>query len=208
MRAFVQPPGMVYVDICAQSGMLPNAYCPHRRRELFIAGREPKDVCTMHRLVRVDRHSGELATEDTPLPYIVERLAIVLSPEASEWAQEQESISGTQFMIAASLEPGGSTPATQPRVILANPEPNATFRLVPNMPIANQRIEVRAVPLAPDDLTQVKLFVDDRLLAALDEPPYTALWQLASGRHCFYAEATDRSGQSWSSPVIHITVVQ
>ncbi len=208
VRVFTEPPGMVHVEICAESGMLPNLYCPHRRRELFIAGSEPKETCTMHRLVRVDTRSGELATADTPSQYIVEEVGIFLPPEASQWVHEQESASSARFVIAASAEPEGSDSAARPRITLTSPDPNTTYRLVPNVPGANQRIDVRAQPLAANDLVQVHLYVDGQLLATLDEPPYAVLWQLLPGKHSFHAEATDSSGHRWSSPAVHIMVVQ
>jgi 1A family penicillin-binding protein len=208
VRHFAQPPGMVQVEICAESGMLPNTHCPHRRREWFIAGREPENVCNMHRLVRVDTRSGGLATMDTPPQYVTEATGVFLPPEASEWAHEQETASGTWFIITTPSQPGLDTPATQSRIILTHPSPNTTYRLVPNVPIDTQCIEVRALPLAPDDLVQVKLYVDGQLLAALDKPPYFVLWQLTAGEHAFRAEAIDRSGHTWSSPAVHITVEQ
>jgi len=208
LRAFVQPQGMVYVDVCAESGMLPSPYCPHRHRELFIAGQEPKQVCNMHRLVRVDRRTGQLAKVDTPSQYVVEKVGIFLPPEASEWAQEQKSSSDAQFIIAAPVETGSFAPAVQPGITLTSPDPNTTYRLVPDVPAANQRIAVEALALAPDDFVQVKLYVDEQLLATFDQPPYATLWQLIPSKHSFHAEAIDRSGQKCTSPAVHIAVLQ
>jgi len=207
-RHFAPPPGMVQVEICAESGMLPNPYCPHRRREWFIAGRELQEVCTMHRLVRIDRRSGELATTDTPSEYVTEKVGMFLPPEAAEWAHEEKSASGTPLIISTPAEPGHDAPATQARILLTHPDHNATYRLVPNVSMETQRIEVRALPLAPDDLVQIKLYVDEQLLAVLYKPPYSVLWQLAPGEHTFRAEAIDSSGHRWSSPTVHIIVVQ
>lgn len=47
--AFQRPRGVVRFDICGYSGMRPTDNCPHRVRELFIAGTEPTEACSFHR---------------------------------------------------------------------------------------------------------------------------------------------------------------
>jgi 1A family penicillin-binding protein len=207
-RAFTQPPGMVQVEVCADSGTMPNAYCPHRRREWFIAGREPGNVCNMHRLMRVDRRSGKLASVDTPPQQVTEKVGVFLPPEASEWAHEQESASSIQFIITTPGGQVGTSPQIQPGIVLTHPDHNTTYRLVRTVPADTQRIEVRALPLVLDQVLKVRLYVDEDLLAAFDRPPYSVLWQLAAGEHTFRAEAMDRSGQIWSSQAVHITVLE
>jgi 1A family penicillin-binding protein len=206
--SFAQPLGMVQVEVCADSGVLPSAYCPHRRREWFIAGHEPGNVCNMHRLVRVDRRSGGLATTDAPPQHVTEKVAMFLPPEASEWAHEQEGTSSIRFIITPLGEQGSTSPQIQPGVVLTHPDHNATYRLVRTVPAETQRIEVRALPLVADEVMQVRLYVDEGLLAALDNPPYSVLWQLSAGEHTFRAEATDGLGQIWSSQAVHLTVLE
>jgi len=208
IRAFSRPPGLVSMEICADSGTLPNPHCPHHRREWFIAGSEPTETCTMHRLVRVDSRSGELATEHTPPACTAEKVGIFLPPEASEWVRDQECTSDAVFVITLSAGPEGSTRTEGPGITITHPAPNAAYRLSPNVPLASQRIEVSAQPSAIDDLVQVKLYADGQLLAAPREPPYAVLWQLVPGEHSFHAEATNSAGQVWSSAVVRVTVVQ
>ena len=209
VRTFSQPPGMLRVEVCAESGLRPNPDCPRVLRELFIAGSEPQAKCQMHRLVDVDRRRGALATPATPPEDVVQRLATFLPPEAAEWAAEQNQASAALYLTApltATQTPSGA-PGT-PAIRLTSPDPNATYRLVRSIPAANQRLEVRALPLAVDNLASVELYVDDQLLARLDQPPYAALWQLQPGSHTFSAVATAASGQRWSSPRVTITVLQ
>ena len=209
MRAFIQPPGLVRVEVCAESGLLPNPYCPHRYRELFIAGSEPKTACNMHHMLRIDRRTGQLATVDTPAQYITEQLATLLPPEAADWARERNSASGALYLTALPADTEGKPAAmTGPRIILTSPEPNAVYRIASGLPAANQRIEVNAIPLAFAGHLHVELYADGQLLAALDQAPYAALWQLQPGIHAFYAEAIDASGQHWRSPEVQVTVVQ
>jgi 1A family penicillin-binding protein len=205
VHGFATPPGMVQVEICADSGLLPNPYCPHRRREWFIAGRVPQTVCSMHRMVQVDRRSGDLATIATPPEDISEQVGTFLPAEAAEWAYEQKLASGVRFFLAEpSAGAGSSTP--EMRIALTQPIDGASYRLVSSVPAANQRIPITASPVG--NLYTVRLYADEQLIASLEGPPYSVLWQLTVGQHTFHAEGVDRSGQVWRSEAVQITVLQ
>ncbi len=47
-KEFPVPPGIVYVAVCSESGMLPSPRCPHIMEEVFRQGDEPKSVCPIH----------------------------------------------------------------------------------------------------------------------------------------------------------------
>jgi len=47
-RAFAQPPGLMAVSICADSGQLASPYCPRTRSDMFIDGTQPVVQCTLH----------------------------------------------------------------------------------------------------------------------------------------------------------------
>ncbi len=88
VEPFLPPAGMIQVEVCADSGLLPSPDCPHRVLEWFAVGREPQTVCTMHRHVLIDKRSGELATATTPPEYVVEQAEMLLPPEAALWVRE------------------------------------------------------------------------------------------------------------------------
>jgi penicillin-binding protein 1C len=46
-----RPEAIVEADICPLSGKRPGPYCEHRKRELFIAGHVPDEICDWHREV-------------------------------------------------------------------------------------------------------------------------------------------------------------
>jgi 1A family penicillin-binding protein len=205
VHEFATPPGMVQVEICADSGLLPNPYCPHRRREWFIAGHEPEAVCTMHRWVQVDHRSGALATTATPPEDVREELGTFLPAEATEWAYEQKLTTGAHFFLAEpSAGAGISTPEL--RIAVSQPVDGASYRIVSSVPAANQRIAITASPVG--DIVTIRLYADEQLIASLEGPPYSALWQLAAGQHTFRAEGVDRSGRMWSSERVEITVLE
>jgi penicillin-binding protein 1C len=86
---FTRPPGLTTVEVCAVSGLLPNEHCPNRVKALFIEGTEPTEYCTVHRVERVNRQTGKLATACTPPELVEERVYEVYPPEAADWVREQ-----------------------------------------------------------------------------------------------------------------------
>jgi len=84
---FEEPAGLIRVEVCALSGLLPTRYCPRTRTELFIAGTEPKRYDNMHQLVRICRPSGKLATVYCPPDQIEERVYEIYPPEAIDWVR-------------------------------------------------------------------------------------------------------------------------
>jgi penicillin-binding protein 1C len=46
------------VEVCAVSGGLPTAHCPHKKKTWFIPGRSPIEPCSVHRAVTIDEASG------------------------------------------------------------------------------------------------------------------------------------------------------
>jgi hypothetical protein len=89
VEQFPAPLGMARMEVCAVSGLLPNEHCPNRVNALFIEGTEPTDYCNVHRVERVNRQSGKLATACTPPELVEERVYEVYPPEAADWVREQ-----------------------------------------------------------------------------------------------------------------------
>jgi penicillin-binding protein 1C len=86
---FSRPPGLTTVEVCAISGLLPNEHCPNRVNALFIEGTEPTEYCNVHRVERVNRQTGKLATACTPPELVEERVYEVYPPEAADWVRQQ-----------------------------------------------------------------------------------------------------------------------
>ena len=77
------------VEVCAVSGLLPTEHCPNRIKALFIEGTEPTEYCNVHRVERVNRETGKLATACTPPELVEDRVYEVYPPEAADWVREQ-----------------------------------------------------------------------------------------------------------------------
>jgi len=83
------PSGIVNLEVCDPSGLLPTAYCPVVVRETFIAGTEPTTTDNLFQPYQVNRETGKLATMMTPLDLIEERVYMIPPPGAESWAASE-----------------------------------------------------------------------------------------------------------------------
>jgi penicillin-binding protein 1C len=88
VHPFVEPPGMVRVEVCATSGLLPTPYCPERVKELFIAGTEPKAYDNIWQAFRIYKPTGKLATVYCPPDQVEDKVFPIYPPEAADWVRE------------------------------------------------------------------------------------------------------------------------
>lgn len=56
--AILPTKGISRVNICSETGMLPSKYCKYIRSEIYIKGREPKDICIKHKTGYVKDSEG------------------------------------------------------------------------------------------------------------------------------------------------------
>jgi len=208
-REFQRPEGLVEVEVCALSGLLPGPDCPHRVTEMFLAGTEPTETCALHQRVAIDRASGLRADDTTPPERIVEKVYLKLPPEAAAWAREQgipepppaaetQAASGEQRLALAS---GGAQ-----HLIMVEPDAGAVYQLDSSLPREAQKIRVSARPTAGAALSEVILLVDGRPLARFSAPPYEALWPLEAGEHVFAAEGLTSGGEWVVSKTVWVKV--
>jgi len=225
-KGFVRPAGLVQVEVCALSGLLPTPACPYRRLEWFIDGTQPVQMDHFYRTVELDSASAlspggpptRLADPATPPERRVTATALDLPPKAGPWAHghgllllsdllpasEDTSLQATPATPGTLAGPTGSTPPPRDELSLVSPGDRTTFQISPGLPLANQQIQLLAV--GAGDLRQVTLYVDGQALASLDAPPYQAWWALAAGEHEAWATALRLDGARLESPHIRFTV--
>jgi membrane peptidoglycan carboxypeptidase len=86
-QPFTLPPGINRGAVCADSGTLPGEACPVQREELFAAERGPLPAAyDLWQRVRVDKLTGQLATEFTPSERIETRDVAIFPERYREWA--------------------------------------------------------------------------------------------------------------------------
>jgi 1A family penicillin-binding protein len=174
---FSVPAGVVRAEICAMSGLLPTPYCEQTRWEWFIEGTVPADYDTFYQPFTIDSRTGLLADDHTPPEFRAERVYLVLPPEAQDWAKSRGIPTPP---VGARVAGGEQVP---PRLL--SPDPYTVFRLTPRVPERLQRIRLTAA--VPSHTRQVSYWMDNELIASVDEPPFDHWWTLEPGKHTLYA---------------------
>ncbi|MBM3189818.1 MAG: PBP1A family penicillin-binding protein, partial [Chloroflexi bacterium] len=173
-NGFERPPGLVEVEVCAQSGLLPSETCPYRLRELFPTERAPDATCTM-------RH--EPVSLADALPPTDER-AVGHSGDEGDPAPEL----ATASRVGVGRAVGGDPP------YLSEPAPNSRFAIVGELPVELQQLRVSVAGPAAQAFTGMQLWVNGALWHTWTEPPYSLLWPLTPGQHVFRPVGLRASG--------------
>lgn len=199
------PPGLIQVEICTLSGLLPTPDCPEKRLEWFITGTAPTTPDRYWHTLEIDSRSGAFADETTPLAFRVPERFLVLPPEAALWARaaglhlleagRAQEIERVQAHDAA----GGAAL----RVI--SPPDGVSYQVSPSLPIANQRIRFEAA--APAGARHVRLILNGETAGIFEGPPYALFWTLAPGRYRLMAEAVMADGDTQTSPPVTFRVL-
>jgi membrane peptidoglycan carboxypeptidase len=84
--SWTPPSGVVEMDVCDPSGLLPTVDCPEVVREVFVNGFEPTQADNLFRSTIVNRETGLLATVFTPPALTEERVFMSVPEEARQWA--------------------------------------------------------------------------------------------------------------------------
>jgi membrane peptidoglycan carboxypeptidase len=87
VESWSAPQGIVSLDVCDPSGLLPTSACPNVVSEVFMTGNEPTQADTLYQSFQVNRETGYLATVFTPPELIEARVYMVVPPEARDWAE-------------------------------------------------------------------------------------------------------------------------
>ncbi|MBN2500277.1 MAG: penicillin-binding protein 1C [Anaerolineales bacterium] len=200
---FEQPPGLVQVEVCALSGLLPSEACPYRRNEWFLAGTQPTETDNVYQEVIIDRATGGLAGEDTPPERQAHVVALNLPPQAHPWARSEGLVLYSDILnrTAALDNNAGNAPALS----IVSPAYNAVYRLAVETSAESQRVRLEAASNQP--LQNVYLYIDGTLVATLAAPPYTTWWVLTEGEHEIWAEGNTANGESLTSEVYPFRVI-
>lgn len=88
---FYRPPGIVELDVCWPSGLLPTPECEEAgqvRRDIFLEGYEPERYDNIWRAFEINKVNGKLATPYTPRDLVERKVYMILPPEANDWLRE------------------------------------------------------------------------------------------------------------------------
>jgi 1A family penicillin-binding protein len=195
--AFSEPSGIIRREVCALSGRLATAACPHRRLELFIEGTEPTEPDTFYQTFTIDRTTGLLADENTPREDRVERVYVVLPQEARNWGIRNGLLPpppGADAVVVDAAE----------GLRLLEPDPYTIFQLSPLIPQSAQRIRLEVG--APPGTQSVTYRLNGEVIGIADESPWAVWWTLDSGAYELVAEAQMDDGSIQTSQSIPFRV--
>ena len=207
-NSFPRPQDLVEVEVCADSGLLPDAFCP-RRQEWFIAGTEPVVRDQSHHLIEIDAATGLLATEGTPRERVVQRIARTLPVELHDWARQRGILLESDLNQQTDVGGGGLAmlpPSLEEPLVIDSPANHTTYRLDPSLSQSAQQIEVVARTGDSVHLPKLQIWVDGVQLTEWNVPPYRTWWTLVSGTHEFRAVGMDSNGRVVVSPSVRIFV--
>ncbi|MHC1782686.1 MAG: penicillin-binding protein [Anaerolineaceae bacterium] len=103
------PQGVMQVEVCDPSGLLPSEDCSNIVKEVFLLGTEPTSIDTLYRKIPVNRETGRIATVFTPPDMVEDRVFINYPKEAREWAlaNGQPAVPEDYDIIQAPLQVSG-----------------------------------------------------------------------------------------------------
>jgi membrane carboxypeptidase/penicillin-binding protein PbpC len=207
IQQFTRPDGLIDLDVCATSGLLPTPYCPYSKREVFIAGTQPTRPDNLYQPIKIDVATGLPATADTPHDRVETRVYLMLPAEAREWARDNGILQLTttnDVSRTASLQ----LPTSNFQVRITRPDNGTIYRITPQTPIETQRIPVQALVADNVRWQTMTINVDGQSIGEFTSSPARTWWTLRPGSHTIAARVIDEQGQSLDSEAITVLVTQ
>ncbi len=192
---FQMPPGVIKKNICSRSGQLAGSWCPVQMPEYFLTGAEPRGICSVHRVYRLDRRTGLVATRHTPAGQIEQRVFEIWPEDYSAWLQENNIPQPP--LIAAQ-----DTVAVAELLAVSFPDEGDIFKIDPILKREYQTLLFTAV--APAHVQVLQWLVDDEITARVARP-FTFRWTLQRGNHRLAVQA-EIQGVLRRSKEVHIRV--
>lgn len=181
------PDGVRKVEVCATSGMIPVAVCPHRLSTWFIPGVSPIGTCTLHRKVWIDAASGERVLRNDGRPGLREEVREYWSPEMLRLFR-LAGVPRTPPPVVEAGSMAADDTGTPPRIL--SPIAGRTYVVDP------ETRERRAVPLradCADGSSRVFWFADGAFIGSCASGA-TYLWEAPAGE--VRLQAIDDAGRA------------
>jgi penicillin-binding protein 1C len=171
----VVPDGVESIRVCKASGLAPTELCPETMTA-FVLRDDPLPRCEVHRLVRIDKRNGLLASPKCSARWVDEKVFAFLPPRYAEWQKE------------AGVEPPPTheSPLSPLRGITANalvvtsPREGEIYIIEPGYSLRTQSLRLQGEVDPP--LPGVDWLIDGKKVATAGWP-YAAVWRLRKGRH-------------------------
>ncbi len=207
---FKQPQGLVQVEVCSLSGLLPTQACPYTKMEWFIDGTQPTRRDNLYQLVEMNSVKGTPAEEGSPGESQKLLAVLNLPPEAAAWAHNQGLTLFGDLELHLQQQPGVNTAdlnalATGPVLRIVSPAQGSHYLIDPSFIEDAQRIPLEGV--VEGNLREISLWIDGEIFARLNEPPYLTWWQLTPGKHTVWVQGIDTAGNILTSEQVVFEVI-
>lgn len=196
--SFIRPSGLIRLEICTLSGLLPTDLCQQTHEEWFLEETRPTRPDDVYLRLWQNPLNGQIAPAPQEGPVAWAPLTVLHLPaEAWDWARRQGWLLDVDVL-------GSPMAHTTPAVWLLSPRPGDVYFLTDTIPRSEQRLHLQAMTSLP--LRSLTFWVDDRPLVTLTAWPYEAWWPLERGAHLFYAEAIAVDGERVRSESVRVEV--
>jgi len=194
---FEQPPGLVQVEICAISGLLPTPECPYRRYEWFIDGTQPTQPDTIYKSVALKQAIENNDNSENRYTTVLD-----LPASARAWAASQGFLLYSD-VVSGSLDTAGEH-AENIQIYISSPAPYSGYIISQNSPASSQKIKISVASNV--SFKQIELWLDENRIATYDHPPYEFWWELKSGEHQVWATGISSKGQIFTTEIVYFSV--
>lgn len=177
------PTELSEVEVCAESGYVAGAACPHKLPTLARLATVPVTRCAMHQHVEVDVDSGHAVCALCRVGRRTETRVVKRLPAAVA------RLKGLAFMAAPSHSPTCPHVQEQPRARIRAPHHGSTVWLVPGLAPSQQQIPLE---VDADENRQLYLFVNGKLVGPVI--PKERQW-LTPARGTLEVKVVDAEGQ-------------
>ena len=184
--SFSKPEGVTSMEVCSYSGMKPNKFCPHIKRELFITGMEPEEICSYH---------NELGgTHNLPPQF-----ATWLHGRYEKGVEGNYRLAGFSRNLSQTFQKVSRNyrgterryESTDPSIQITSPVNGEIYIMDLNEGAYQIELEVSSSLPAPE----ITWYVDEREYDKVG-PPYKSKWHLSRGIHTLTAVGPGHSGDS------------
>ena len=174
------------MEVCSYSGMKPNKFCPHIKRELFITGMEPEEICSYH---------NELGgTHNLPPQF-----ATWLHGRYEKGVEGNYRLAGFSRNLSQTFQKVSRNyrgterryESTDPSIQITSPVNGEIYIMDLNEGAYQIELEVSSSLPAPE----ITWYVDEREYDKVG-PPYKSKWHLSRGIHTLTAVGPGHSGDS------------
>ena len=184
--SFSKPERVVSAEVCSYSGMKPNKSCPHVKRELFIDGMEPDEICNYH--------NGSGGMHDLPPQF-----ATWLHGRYEKGVEGNYRLAGFSRDLAKTFQKENKTrrdtgrgyEPTDSSIHITSPVNGEIYIMNPNKGAYEIELDASSSLAVPE----ITWYVDDREYDKVG-PPYQTKWRLSRGIHTITAVGPGHSGDS------------